>query len=150
LLVGYFHQPPSIDLDGDRVVGDADQLAAKIALPVDRVGRFQLDPAPGKPLVICALVQTPLDAWRRNLEDVPVGNQIIDVQQRSHLLTHDLAIAVIDTPGLVDVNPQNEIVPRAYGLPVNYLEPFALPHAFDDASDGFSVQIDHCPQEKKW
>jgi hypothetical protein len=77
-----------------------------------------------------------------------IRDQILDIQQSADLIADHFAIAVIYSAGLVDVNPQHQIVAVADRLPVNQLDALSHCNSFDDLSDRFSINLDHCPKKK--
>src|SRR5882724_1697529 len=113
LVKGKLNRLPFSDFEIDQTIGARSQgtfPAARILyrLPQDGFYLFSF-----KPLKILVFEQLSLYPGRTDLECVGAGHDVLYIQNRTHLLRHQFAVAVGDSVGLVDGNSQEPVLSAA-------------------------------------
>src|SRR6266700_3378090 len=86
--------------------------------------QYQPGPPPCEVFILAGLPELAVESWRGDFERVARGEQILNVQDRAHLLADQFAVAVRHAAGLVNINPEQLIRPATLQLDVHEEEPF--------------------------
>src|SRR5215813_9136567 len=135
LVEGKLNGLPVSDFEIDQAIGARSQgtfPAARILYRLSQDGFYLFS---SKPLKILVFEQLPLHAGRADLERVGPGHNVLHVQNRTHLLRDQFAVAMGDAFGLVDGNSQKPVPSAAFQLDFNNLDSFRLRDPFGDGLD---------------
>ena len=132
-----------IDFEFDFVLTEAIQPAMKSSLPVNWSRGPEPNPAAREPLVIRRLIKRPLDARRRDFENICRWNKILDVDKRFDLFANVLAIAVRHAAGFIDIYSEQQTSWRTDQVPVDQLEVLSLGYALNEVVQDLSVNTNH-------
>src|SRR5690606_31107497 len=113
----------AVDFQDHMAVAEAMEHAFPVLPPVQRRIGPDGDAAPGEPLEVRLLFQGPLDARRRDLQRVTVGDGIHLVEPLAQDHAERFAVVQRDAARLVDVNPEKILAPLFDVLDVDHLNP---------------------------
>ncbi len=109
---------------------EPDQSTVKIALPGNRFADPDVRRQAGETLVVSLLVEATVEAGRRDLEQILVGNDILDIEGQTQLVADVGAVLKRDPTRLVDEDLQYRTAPTGH-LGVHQLDPFTGSDSFN-------------------
>src|ERR1043166_8616692 len=156
-LERHSHAPISSVFKDHFVTVYAEQLAANIALAVDRLPGFQLRVTTGEAFVVGTFIQTTFQPRRRYFQCVGSVDEVFDVQNRAQMRADFRTILVGYTLGLVNEDTNNGLVLGAGNFRVHQLEAMVESDSFSQFLNSSRNRIvPHChlrthpAQKKKW